>query len=656
MIVLGIFTFLLNSSLGLFTIIKRKNNEGFVFGLFAIAVSLWVLGLYSTLIEGTLFWGRFAFMGAVLGIGFLLLFSLVFPNNKKISLFKKIIVTVPMISLSVASMTNLMIKDVHVESGTITGTFGPLMLIYQVYAPLYVLLSVSIFISSYRKATDTTQRNQILYALLGLFLFMIPAVITNAILPLWFKIYDLNAFGPVFSMCMIGFIAYAIIRHQFLDIKIIIQRGLIYSILLGIVAGVYLSLVFILEYFFNEFYTSSVLMSAFVTTLIGIFGVPPLKLYFQKITDPIFFKDTYDYASVLRELTDILNQNITTEGIIEKSSAIIASALKAQKVTLHLKSVKMEEQQGATVRIPIRSNKKRIGYLELTGKRSGDPYTTIDINLLETFAKQAAIALEKAALYNQVKEYAKNLEKKVEDRTTEIKNIQKEKETLMSEISHGLQTPLTIMKGELFFLRKQGYDTPRIDTIDASIDRISTFIYRLLSLSRVESGSNTPRTRLDISTMLCDLVSFFTVTAKRENITITDDIVNAVFIEGNKEEIDELISNILSNAIKYMGNKKERHISVSLKKQDGSAHITISDTGIGMKEENLSHLFQTFYRIKDEETKNIKGTGLGLAICKKITDKHGGSIHVTSEYGQGTEFIVDLPLAQEETGKVNNEA
>lgn len=105
-----------------------------------------------------------------------------------------------------------------------------------------------------------------------------------------------------------------------------------------------------------------------------------------------------------------------------------------------------------------------------------------------------------------------------------------------------------------------------------------------------------------------------------------------------------------------MGNKKGRHISVSLKKQDGSAHITISDTGIGMKEENLSHLFQTFYRIKDEETKNIKGTGLGLAICKKTTDKHGGSIHVTSEYGQGTEFIVDLPLAQEETEKVSNEA
>ncbi len=549
-----------------------------------------------------------------------------------------------------------MVTSVVVTGNSIGGTFGPLIHFYRFYAPLYIILGIGTIIFSYRHTNSYTEKNQIKYVLLGVSLFLIPAGITNAVLPLWFKIYTFNGFGPLFSFFMLAAIAYAIIRHQLLDIKIVIQRGLIYSILLGIVAGVYLSLVFILEYFFNEFYTSSVLMSAFVTTLIGIFGVPPLKLYFQKITDPIFFKDTYDYASVLRELTDILNQNITTEGIIEKSSAIIASALKAQKVTLHLKSAKMEEQQGATVRIPIRSNKKRIGYLELTGKRSGDPYTTADINLLETFAKQAAIALEKAALYNQVKEYAKNLEKKVEDRTTEIKNIQKEKETLMSEISHGLQTPLTIMKGELFFLRKQGYDTPRIDTIDASIDRISTFIYRLLSLSRVESGSNTPRTRLDISTMLCDLVSFFTVTAKRENITITDDIVNAVFIEGNKEEIDELISNILSNAIKYMGNKKERHISVSLKKQDGSAHITISDTGIGMKEENLSHLFQTFYRIKDEETKNIKGTGLGLAICKKITDKHGGSIHVTSEYGQGTEFIVDLPLAQEEAEKVSNEA
>ena len=237
-----------------------------------------------------------------------------------------------------------MVTSVVVTGNSIGGTFGPLIHFYRFYAPLYIILGIGTIIFSYRHTNSYTEKNQIKYVLLGVSLFLIPAGITNAVLPLWFKIYTFNGFGPLFSFFMLAAIAYAIIRHQLLDIKIVIQRGLIYSILLGIVAGVYLSLVFILEYFFNEFYTSSVLMSAFVTTLIGIFGVPPLKLYFQKITDPIFFKDTYDYASVLRELTDILNQNITTEGIIEKSSAIIASALKAQKVTLHLKSAKMEEQ------------------------------------------------------------------------------------------------------------------------------------------------------------------------------------------------------------------------------------------------------------------------------------------------------------------------
>jgi K+-sensing histidine kinase KdpD len=151
---------------------------------------------------------------------------------------------------------------------------------------------------------------------------------------------------------------------------------------------------------------------------------------------------------------------------------------------------------------------KKIGKLIVGKKLSGDSYSPKDINLLETFTKQAGIALEKAFLYKQVEDYARTLEEKVEERTQEVVAIQKEQETMMLEISHGLQTPLTIMKGELFLMRKQGHDTKRVDTIDASIDRISSFIYRFLSLTKLESAAIIPLSRLNLSSLLTHVILF----------------------------------------------------------------------------------------------------------------------------------------------------
>jgi signal transduction histidine kinase len=279
-------------------------------------------------------------------------------------------------------------------------------------------------------------------------------------------------------------------------------------------------------------------------------------------------------------------------------------------------------------------------------KRSGDRYTEEDLSLLNTFTKQAGTALEKASLYKQVKEYAKNLEQKVEERTKEIAAIQKEQETLMLEISHGLQTPLTIMKGELFFLRKQGYDTEKIDTIDASIDRISAFIYRFLSLSKLETAQENKKDHLDLGQTLQGVASFFKQEVKEKNIQLKTELSEDIKIEGNKEEIEELISNLISNSIKYTSKERPQIIEISLVESKNDAIVTIKDTGIGIKEENIQNLFKKFYRIKEQETKGIPGTGLGLVICKKIVDIHGGTITVTSVFGEGTTFSITLPKKQ----------
>lgn len=641
---LGIIIFLLNSFLGFLTIYKRKTLESVVFGIFASSFGLWALSIYVTLATSSLLWGRTAFFAAILGIGSLFLFSFIFPGNKKISLLKLLIILAPPVFFCAATCTNLMLKDVAIVANSIIGTYGPVMMMYQLFAPIYIFGSIYIIYKKYRKATYQ-DRNKIGYVFLGVTLFVGPAVLTNAVLPLWFGINSLNGTGPIFSIFMVVSITYAIIRHRFLDIKIVIQRGLVYSFLITCVTTTYEALVFTFEHLLKGS-SQSTFIGALATTLIGIFGVPILKDYFQKITDPIFFKGTYDYATVLSKLTDELNKNISLDSIIEKTTAILMSSLRIENVTFKLHEIAKDEDLQGSIAIPIISNDKKIGKLLVGKKLSGDNYSPMDMNLLETFTKQAGIALEKAFLYKQVEDYARTLEEKVKERTQEVVAIQKEQETMMLEISHGLQTPLTIMKGELFLMRKQGHDTKRVDTIDASIDRISSFIYRFLSLTKLESAAVIPMSRLNLSSLLTQIILFFEQEAHEKGITLSGTIPPDIFVTGIKEELEELFSNLISNSIKYMRKDGPQGISITLSTDTKNTIVTLRDDGIGMKEENLPNLFKKFYRIKEAETKGIQGTGLGLVICKKIIDKHDGTLDVTSVFGEGSTFTITLPLLQ----------
>jgi signal transduction histidine kinase len=226
--------------------------------------------------------------------------------------------------------------------------------------------------------------------------------------------------------------------------------------------------------------------------------------------------------------------------------------------------------------------------------------------------------------------------------------IQKEQEALMLEISHGLQTPLTIMKGELFFLKKQGASAENLNTIDSSIDRISAFIYRLLNVSQLETALGKERVIISLSDILDSLVGFFQEEAMRKGIHLEGVIGKDLSIIGNEEEIRELFSNLISNAIKYMRQDGEKKITLRTVVQDTSILVSIQDTGIGIKTEDIHQLFKKFYRVKNDSTKGIQGTGLGLAVCKKIVELHGGTITLESSFGDGTTIKILLPHLSKE--------
>ncbi|MCX8125468.1 MAG: HAMP domain-containing histidine kinase, partial [Spirochaetes bacterium] len=188
--------------------------------------------------------------------------------------------------------------------------------------------------------------------------------------------------------------------------------------------------------------------------------------------------------------------------------------------------------------------------------------------------------------------------------------------------------------------------------IKRSIERINSMrklILDIIDLTKLESGRKVRNIEeFNIKNLVNKIVEEFSNYASKRNIKLKifcDDI----FIKSDQTDIEMILSNFISNAIKY--NRDSGEVNIEIKQYQNNLFISVSDTGIGIKEEDIKKLFNEFVRIKNEKTRNIEGSGLGLSIVKKIVDYYNGSIDVKSEYGKGSTFIVNLPnLVTEKVG------
>jgi len=166
----------------------------------------------------------------------------------------------------------------------------------------------------------------------------------------------------------------------------------------------------------------------------------------------------------------------------------------------------------------------------------------------------------------------------------------------------------------------------------------------LLDLRRIEEGKAVVVIEpLDMAEILQRSIDIMSLSAKDENITFDVNIAEDLpLFSGDKTGMQAVFINLISNAIKFTPNRGR--VEVELKKSGKDLRVKVVDTGIGIEKEDIDHIFDRFYRIKTERTKNIGGSGLGLYILKGIVEAHRGTVHVESEVGKGTMFIVSFPL------------
>ena len=396
----------------------------------------------------------------------------------------------------------------------------------------------------------------------------------------------------------------------------------------------------------KELSDATVVITAGSIMVVGILFWVPLKRWLEKATDHIFFKDPYDYADALQQLSKILRTSVVRDDIISTASETLSKLLKPEYVIFRFETIDETKRSDtdAPMSLPIIFEDRQIAVLELGEKRSGEAYTSRDMQLLETFSFQAAIALEKAQLFQKVQEYSLHLEKLVEKRTGEIHKLQQEQRQAMVDISHNLQTPLAIIRGELELLGEAGINPEKMEIVDTSLDRVSFFIRQLLRLSSLDSSANpVERAAVNLADIVREQSDYFEVMAEENGVSISYEAPAELVVFGNKRLLEELLINLVVNAIKYHSPDRNGTVRIGLANVGTMARLTVEDNGVGIAEDEMSSLFTRFYRTARTRS-TVPGTGLGLAIVKSIVDKHGGEIAISSSVDMYTLFTIDIPL------------
>ncbi len=236
---------------------------------------------------------------------------------------------------------------------------------------------------------------------------------------------------------------------------------------------------------------------------------------------------------------------------------------------------------------------------------------------------------------------------------TREKEIADMKSDFVSSVSHEIRTPLSSIKAYMEMLIDGEADDEQTRTefyniIQGETNRLSRLIDNILNISRIESGVvRVQRERISIQRLVHDVVDVMLPQARTKNIELSyEQIHQCTFVFVDKDMIYQAVLNLLSNAVKYTPEGGRVRVWVELHPIENVIEVLIQDTGVGIPQREIEHLFEKFFRV-DDHKKMAKGTGLGLNLVKQIVETvHGGSVAVKSEVGKGSVFSFTLPLAE----------
>ncbi|MGB3367444.1 MAG: ATP-binding protein, partial [Acidaminobacteraceae bacterium] len=233
---------------------------------------------------------------------------------------------------------------------------------------------------------------------------------------------------------------------------------------------------------------------------------------------------------------------------------------------------------------------------------------------------------------------------------TEIRKLENMRKDFVANVSHELKTPLTSIRGFVETLQNGAAEnrevrTKFLDIIDLETTRLTSLIEDLLVLSEIENKRSENKSNISISDSLKSVWEMLGNLASMKQIEFETEIEDYLpDIYGSESWLKQMLINLVDNAIKY--TDEGGLVKLSIYREEDSIIISVKDNGVGISNEHIERLFERFYRVDKARSRNVGGTGLGLAIVKHVMLSFNGHINVKSVLGEGSEFIVSIPISR----------
>jgi signal transduction histidine kinase len=568
------------------------------------------------------------------------------------------------------------------------------LFVFRAYLAIACVAAVVELVRAFRKSDSDMVRAQIKWILLGsvvglspfIFLYQMPQVIGGAGAEVIRE--DTSC---VFLVLIPVAIAIAVLKYRLMNVNIVINRSLVYSLLTVFTVGVYLLSAEALGHLFTR---ASLVQADWISlgaAFVAAMVFQPGRKRIQSLVDRTFFRQAHDYRKAALDFNARAAKIMSPSELISEFLEAVPAALPLDRL-----GVQVYEPAGGDVRLILSEglddradralrtlpepregswareeavrltqgmdfskqdvlktlgldlvmplpfeSAARSGWLAAGRKKSGERFTMDDLELLETMAAELVAGLNKIRLQEQV-----IYERASREKADEVSRLKTE---FISSVSHELRTPMSSLQS-LSELLQSGkiQDASRrerlLQLMAAECGRLSRFVHNVLDFGKIEQGSAHYEMRTAaVQPLIQEVIDLYRPGAAPEELVVKAEMPETpVLLEADQDAVRQALLNLVDNAIKYSEARKE--VTIRLVPGQESVEIQVEDRGIGIEPEDREKIFEAFFRSPRAARHNPKGVGLGLKIVKHIMDAHGGTIGLQSEPGKGSTFSLIFPL------------
>ena len=678
---------------------RYQERGNITFALFLFSMALWGGSIFlmrsSSSLERALVWDKAAIINFALLSVLYLRFTYIFRGiTPKRWVFPAVYLTLG--ALSVLTIGGWVVESMQRKFYGYAPTLGPLFFPYILFVYGGVVVGLSNILNARREAVSHVHQTRANYLILATVCSL--AAGTTDLLPvLGLTIYPLGILGNIF-FAIIG--AIAIVKERLVDVRVLLRTAITYLILISAVSTVYgLTMLAVARSGTVMFGPQIVALCVGLVVVLAL-GTHPILGWIRVNVDKGFYGSRYGSIEAMRrfshEVKDVVDLGSVASSLVAvvndvmRPAFVVLLQLEPQRRTLvavsstgsdALSNLTLSERNplvsyitkrdhpvsarelimlpewqavgapwrdalaNAAVYVPLQIRNLPTGLLIVGAKHGVSDFTQEDIDLIQTAASQAVTAMENARLLREAKRQLQELKEAQGElvRSAKLASVG----TLAAGVAHEINNPVFAikMRTELMLtdpaVQQSNRTSQDVATIEEMADRITKVIHSFLDLSRKDDPVANVSLN-DVADVALDLVDHKLRLGGVE--IIREYAPDLPEVKGSHNQLQQVVINILLNAKDSM--VEGGSLTIATASVDGQVRLSCTDTGSGIPQETLDHIFDAFYTTKEVG----KGTGLGLWVCHKIIEEHGGRIQVESEAGKGTTFTILLPLAYSENG------